>query len=322
MGVIVELPVSRRLRTALAQLEPPQDEPVRRLLDAPGFSAAIRQLAQSFVTIHEVAPRTAALFATQQRWLLCHAALALHFRREDPARPGLTRRDIGQLALRHAIASRNTAYAFFDEALKYGVIRPVPGSTAGEGCLAAPSPATLTMLAHWFAAHLQALDLIDKGDRTGRFQEVPELLLALAEPEIARALLADPGIRQPGPLYSIFTWADAGGLLMDRLIAGIGPEVAPERDKFLTDVSAISHLAEAFGLSRAHTSRKFAAAESIGGVGWSGRRGRSRIWISRAFHDEYARAQAQKLAIIEQAFVAALARLSAEADNPPVSTPT
>ena len=80
MGVIVELPVSRRLRTALAQLEPPQDEPVRRLLATPGFSAAIRQLAQSFVTIHEAAPRTAALFATQQRWLLCHAALALYFR--------------------------------------------------------------------------------------------------------------------------------------------------------------------------------------------------------------------------------------------------
>ncbi|MGY3611581.1 hypothetical protein ACWGRJ_47965, partial [Bradyrhizobium sp. Lot11] len=55
-------------------------------------------------------------------------------------------------------------------------------------------------------------------------------------------------------------------------------------------------------LSRAHTSRKFAEAESIGGLGWDGRRGHSRIWISDSFYMEYAMAQARKLIIFREAF--------------------
>lgn len=121
-------------------------------------------------------------------------------------------------------------------------------------------------------------------------------------PPVADALLASRDVRAPGPLYTIFAWADVGGLLVDRLVAGIDWQVRLAHGGHLTNVTAISDLARAFGLSRAHDSRKLAAAESIGGLGWTGRRGHSRIWISSGFYAEYAEAQARKLLIIDKAF--------------------
>ena len=267
------------------------------------FARAVLLLARNFVAVHEVSPRTAALFATQQRWLLCHAALGDYFRTFRKSGAGLTRRGFGNLALQYAIASRNTAYAFFDEALQYDVIRPIADPAGHQSEQVAPAPFTLSMLIHWYSVHFQALDLMDGGDRTVRFHAEPEKLLALIQPIAAHTLLSDPEIRSPGPLYTIFTWADAGGLLMDRLIAGIEPEVLAKQGRLLTDVSSISYLAQSFGLSRAHTSRKLAAAESIGGVGC--RRGRSRLWISHGFYEEYAHAHARKLLILDQAFAEA-----------------
>ncbi|MDH7794010.1 MULTISPECIES: hypothetical protein [unclassified Beijerinckia] len=274
---------------------------------SPGIGAgAFRQatlfLAQSFIAIHQASPRIAALFATQQRWLLCHAGLAYHFRAVQAGQPGLTRRDMGQLALQHGIASRNTAYAFFDEALKYDVIRPAGGVDDGRTGHVVPAPAILSMLVHWYGVHFQTLDLMDGGARSAQFLSRSDSLLVTIEPLVAQALLSSPEVRMPGPLYTIFTWADVGGLLMDRLIAGIDWQTQADQDRILTDVSTISLLAQSFGLSRAHASRKLAAAESIGGLGWSGRRGRSCIWISPAFYEEYASAQKRKLLILDRAF--------------------
>jgi hypothetical protein len=59
-------------------------------------------------------------------------------------RCGLTRRGLGLLARQHGIASRNTAYAFFDGALKYEVVLPV-----GMGEEVVPSALTLSILTQW-----------------------------------------------------------------------------------------------------------------------------------------------------------------------------
>ncbi len=294
--------------------EPPQpvsdgastspDDPADTLLRMKSFPHALRLLAGSFIKVHEASPRAAALFATRQRWLLCHAALALHFPAAHSGEPGLTRRAFGNLALRHGIASRNTAHAFFDEALKYEVVRPADDAD-GRAALVVPTPATLSLLIHWYVMHFRAIDLIHGGNRTERFLADPESMVALVQPVMAEALLSSPDVRLPGPRYRIFAWADAGGLLMDRLIIGIDPDAGPARDRFVTDVSAISHLAQSFGLSRAHASRILASAESIGGIGWTGRRGRSPIWISRVLYQEYARVHARKLVILDGAFAGA-----------------
>lgn len=274
---------------------------VDNLLAAQAFHPAMQMLARSFVATHEAAPRMAALFANQQRWLLSHATLAFHFQLALWGQPKLTRRDVGHLAVRHRIVSRNTAYAFFDEALQYDVIRPVVSSETGRAAPVVPAPTTIAMLVHWYSIHFQALDAIDGGDRVSRFAAASEDILPHIQPVVADALLASPEIRKPGPLYTIFNRVDAGGLLMDQLIAGIDVD-ASTPDRLLTNVNAIDHLAQSFGLSRAHTSRKLAAAEAMGGIGWSGRRGRSRIWISGGFYQDYARAQARKLLILDDAF--------------------
>lgn len=277
----------------------PQASGIDRLMAAEAFGDAVRLLAQSFIASHVAAPRPSALFASQQRWLLSQAALAWHFRTAKAGGPGVSRRVIAHLAVQHNIASRNTAYAFFDEILKYGLVCPALGeSRSGE---VVPAPEALPVLGVWYEVHLAALDCIDGGDRSSRFRSAPERLLPLLAPVIGDRLLASPEIRMPGPLYRIFAWTDAGGHLMDRLVAGIDERASPPGG-YLTDVRSISHLADFLALSRAHTSRKIAEAESIGGLGWNGRRGRSRIWISDSFYMEYAMAQARKLIIFQEAF--------------------
>jgi hypothetical protein len=286
--------------------ELPQDQ-LDRLVEAPAFPHVLQFLARGFGLLYENAPRISSLFASQQRWLLCHVGLALHFRSSLEGTPGLTRRRLALLAVDLRLASRNTAHAFFDEALKYGVIRPstVDGSERiGEVELA---PGSMSMLIHWYDLHFQALDRLDGGDRSGRFMAQPERVLARLAPIFAPALLSSTQVRMPGPFYTIFTWADAGGNLMDRLIAGIDICAPQQQGRLLTDIFSLSHLAQAFTLSRAHTSRKFAEAEAIGGIGWSGRRGRSPMWIAVEFYQEYARAQAQKLCILNSAFAEAIA---------------
>ncbi len=64
-----------------------------------------------------------------------------------------------------------------------------------------------------------------------------------------------------------------------------------------------SQLAASLSLSRIHVRRKLGAAELIGGIGWSGRKGRSALWISQGFYEEYARMQARKLLILDDAFM-------------------
>ena len=285
---------------------PPSE--IDRLLQTGAFAAALRLLAGSFITLYEGSPDMTALFATRQSRLLCHALLALYFqkRKTGTDEPALTREDFGQLALRHGLASHDVAYAFFKEALKRGLTRPAhqAGEKPADGVV--PSPSTLAMLAQWYDVHFQALDLIDEGFRASRFIERSETMLAHIHPRVAQALLSNPEVRCPGPLSIIFNWFDAGGLLMDRLIAGIDWEKPTEQGRHLTDVKTASQLAASLSLSRIHVRRKLGAAELIGGIGWSGRKGRSALWISQGFYEEYARMQARKLLILDDAFIETL----------------
>ncbi|NLR98050.1 hypothetical protein HGP17_14620 [Rhizobium sp. P38BS-XIX] len=50
-----------------------------------------------------------------------------------------------------------------------------------------------------------------------------------------------------------------------------------------------------------------AAAEQIGGIGWTGTGSQSPMWISRGLYEEYGRAQAHKLLILAAAIAGARA---------------
>jgi len=276
-------------------------EDAARLVDDEAFAHHLVSLSKRLIELNQGLPRLAGLFAAQQRWLLSHAALAHHFWAINTGKTKLTRRVLANLALKNTLSSRNTAYAFFDEVVAYDVINPIESVSDREAVEYVPAPASCWMLCAWYSAHLNALDAIYGGNRASWFMDDPHSILRLLQPELAYMLLSIPEVREPGPLYTIFTWADAGGLLMDRLVAGIEPSAIGKRDCLQTNLVSISFLAKATGLSRAHTSRKLSTAAQIGGIGWLGPKGHSSIWISHGFYKEYAQMQALKLLILDHA---------------------
>ena len=266
----------------------------------PALERCVRGQAQTLLSMQQAAPRIASVFATQQRWLMSHAALALYFRNEaDRPGSGLLAERFLETVERDNIASRNTASAFLKEMLKYEIVAYL--ATAGRRRRPlAPAPAVLMSLFQWHVLHLSTLDGLDGGERVSQFHARPALLHTI-QPLIADGLIGSAAVRVPQRTFSLFTWINEGGVVMDRLMAGCEPADA-DGPRILTDVTSISALAERLRLSRTQLSRKFAEAEAMGSLGWSGTRGRSRLWLSADFRREYHIAQAEKLAIIDAAF--------------------
>jgi hypothetical protein len=52
------------------------------ILFHPALEQCVRRQAQSLLSIQEASPRMSSVFATRQRWLMAHAALAQYFRNE------------------------------------------------------------------------------------------------------------------------------------------------------------------------------------------------------------------------------------------------
>jgi hypothetical protein len=296
----------------------PWNARVEQLLANPDATCVVCEIARAFVYDHDNSLPASAWFASTQRWLMSHIAMMLHFRGSATGEGGLTTNSFVQTILAHDLASRNTARAVFAEAIKYGYARPLPDAAqppSGAGAVPMEiSEATIGFLSDWFVLHLRALDALDGRRRLERFSADPLTALAAMEPLVCDALLACLDVRQPGPVYALFTWMDQGGPLMDRLMAGIDCRTAKVGERSVTDISSMSELSRALNLSRSHISRKLADAERAGHAGWTGRRGHSAMWVSSDFRMEYARAQALKLAIIDAAFASAFPSV-----DPPVA---
>ena len=127
--------------------------------------------------------------------------------------------------------------------------------------------------------------------------------LARVQPLVADGLLSSSPVREPKQTFSLFTWLNNGGVVMDWLISGIDPDHAG-LDQIPTGVVSIGDFANWLKLSRTHLARKLRDAENLGSVGWLGQRGHSVMWVSNSFYQEYMSAQAVKLAIIDAAFAA------------------
>src|SRR3954454_10311368 len=146
-------------------------------------------------------------------------ALALYFRNEaNDTGAGLVAERLFEIVERHEIASRNTASAFLKEMLKYDIVRLV-GNSAGRRRPLEPAPAVLMALFGWHALHLATLDGLDGGTRRAIFNARPALLHAL-QPLIADGLIGSDDVRNPERTFSLFTWMNEGGGVMDRLIVG------------------------------------------------------------------------------------------------------
>src|SRR5688500_16926434 len=144
------------------------------ILAHPALAPCVRGQAQSLLQIQEASPRIASLFATQQRWLMSHAALAQYYRNEanDPG-AGVVAERFLELVERHRLASRNTASSFLKELLKYDMVRFVAGSEGRRHRPIEPVPTVLMALFHWLALHLGTLDGLDGGARVVGFHARP-----------------------------------------------------------------------------------------------------------------------------------------------------
>ncbi|CAN5899507.1 hypothetical protein BH11PSE3_BH11PSE3_01120 [soil metagenome] len=275
----------------------------------PGLPAAIRQQSKLLLQAYDGNPRLSSVFGTQHRWLMAQAALALHFRNGSAGeRRGVSGARILDCVTRHGVASRNTADAFLKEMLKYDYARQVPQAHDKRTRPIEPTEASLAAIHGWLGIHLGTLDTLDGGRRLETYLGTPGALAAV-QPAIADGLLSSNRVRRPERTFSLFTWLNNGGLVMDWLIAGIDEaDVASERVP--TGILSIAEMAQRLNLSRTHLSRKLRDAEALGSIGWQDERGQSVMWVSAGFRREYTAAQAVKLAIIDTAFQACFPRLS------------
>lgn len=267
----------------------------------PALHAAIRRQSQLLLQAFDGSPRLSSVFGTQHRWLIGQTALALYFRSgPEGGGRGIRTASLLDLVEQHGVASRNTADAFLKEMLKYGFAQPAPESKDRRARPIEPTAASLDALRGWLGIHLGTLDMLDGGRRLETFL-ADAGSLAVLQPLIADALLASTPVRQPTGTFSLFTWLNNGGQVMDWLIAGID-DAAPEAERIPTGVMSIGVMAQRLKLSPTHLARKLREAEALGSIGWQGRRGHSVMWVSSGFRREYTDAQAVKLAIIDAAF--------------------
>jgi hypothetical protein len=269
----------------------------------PALHRCVRAQAQAMNQLYETNPRLSSVFATQQRWLMAHIGLALHFRRDaHNYRTELTTARFIDVIRQNAVASRNTADAFVKEMLHYNFIELLPSTKDGRIRPLQPVAASLEVVAGWVLAHLRTLDGLDGGGRLATFLARPDGLARL-QPLVADGLLSSNPVREPKRTFSLFTWLNKGGVVMDWLISGVDPDHAG-LDQIPTGVLSIGDFANWLKLSRTHLTRKLRDAEDLGSIGWLGQRGNSVMWVSSGFYLEYMTAQAVKLAIIDAAFSA------------------
>ena len=281
----------------------------------PGFAGAIRRQASALLSIQASNPRLAAVFATQQRWLIAHICLAMHFENALSGRSdGFRASTIISAVVAHRVASRNTADAFIKEMFQYGYAVPAPAASDRRIRSLAVAPLAVETFRGWLHIHLSTLDALDDGGRLEAALARPELT-AMVHPRIAAGLLGSRAIREPTPTFSLFTWLNEGGIVMDWLCAGL-EEAPSDHMRIPTRVASYADFSERIRLSRSHLARKLRMAEDLGSLGWSGERGRSTMWVSSEFLNEYHLQQAAKLAVIDSSFQHSVGAGGGSSGNP------
>jgi hypothetical protein len=265
----------------------------------PNILPLISKQSSALVATFLYNPRLSSIFATQQRWLLAHAAMALAFREGGAASPRMTLARFLDEAQTNGLASRNTADAFIKEMLHYGYAVPTtdPHDRRAKPLVVTAEP--LAMLYRWAVTHLVTLDGLDGGQRLKAMEAIPEAFAHL-EIEIAASVLTTASIREPQNTVSLFTWLHNGGVIMDWLITSLH-EISEDGQRYVTSITSIGEIASWIKLSRTHLTRKLREAEAMGSMGWTAKRGDSAMWVSSAFICEVIAYQAAKLAIIDAA---------------------
>jgi hypothetical protein len=267
---------------------------------SPVIFELVRKQSSTFLQAFHADPRLASVFATRQRWLLAHAALGLYFRDGRPGERSITLSRYLEEVARYRIASRNTADAFIKWMLHYGYVETIPDPADRRARPMTVRPQTLSMVHDWAVAHLTTLDQMDGGRRLPVFLADQDAFPRL-EIEIAHGVLTNHEIRKPKDTFSLFTWLNNGGLIMDWLITNLDA-LSPDGSQYSTRISSLTEISGWINLSRSHLGRKLREAEAMGSMGWTRTEGGATLWVSVDFMHDMVDAQAVKLAVIDAAF--------------------
>lgn len=273
------------------------------IVGQPNLLDVIKAQSYAFLGVNLQNPRLASVFATQQRWLLAHLGLALHFTKADAdgsLEGGLTAARFVREVVAGGVASRNTATAFLQEMQHYGIIAVADRQSDRRMRLLAPSQTTIDAITLWVRIHLHTLDMLDGGARVDRLDACPDAVACL-QPRIARALVASTEIREPGDPLAHFMWINDGFLMVERIFVTL-VEQSSDGMRHVTNMSSMAEIASGLNLSGAHAGKKLRQAERAGILGRQVDDGRTRIWVSSALIDAVLRVQAAKLSIIDEAF--------------------
>ncbi|MDM9621790.1 hypothetical protein [Rhizobium sp. S96] len=277
---------------------------VDEFLASDAFFSAVLRCAHEMLTIYRESPRIASIFASQQRWLLAHAGFALHYGYPDEPSSALYSGRFITFAVKHDIASRNTAAAFIQEMLAYRFLRPIEGATDKRTRLLEPTETASEHFFKWIATHLYILDNLDGGDRLGQVTANPATV-ARIQPLIAKAIIETEAVRDPGPTYNLFNWATSGGLVMDYLMSLV-PSFDRSQKRIEIGPVSLKLIRDEFRISNTHLKRLLAQAAEMGSMGWSGPSYKGDVWLSGGFVLEYWRYQAAKFTVIDAATEAVL----------------
>ncbi|AGS22751.1 hypothetical protein [Rhizobium etli] len=269
------------------------------------FLAAILHCANQLLAIYRESPRIASIFAAQQRWLLAHAGFALHYGHPDDGQSGgLYSGRFVDFAVKNDIASRNTAAAFMQEMLAYRFLRVVPGPDKRTRYLE-PTEIAEQHFTRWLVTHMMILDSLDGGERADQITAASSATMAAIQPRIARAIIGSESVRNPGPTFNLFNWANSGGLVMDYLISRL-PQCPRAAERVVIGPLSLRELREQFMISNTHLKRLLTQAATMESVGWTEPSRKGDFWLSRRFILEYWNYQAAKFAIVDAAAEAVL----------------
>jgi hypothetical protein len=264
-----------------------------------GFFAATLMCAHQMLTIYRESPRIASIFAAQQRWLMAHAGFALHYGYPGDAKRGLYSGRFIEFAVKNKIASRNTAAAFIQELLAFRFLGPVQGTMDKRTRLIEPTETAGQHFLKWLMTHLFILDSLDGGQRAENLTAEPSTITRL-QPLIAKAIIESTAVRDPGVTYSLFNWANSGGLVMDYLMTRM-PGFDRSMERVVIGPLSLREIRDQFMISNTHLKRLLTQAAEMGSVGWTEPSHKGDFWLSCGFVQEYWNYQAAKFAVIDEA---------------------
>lgn len=269
----------------------------KELARDPNFSAEILNYTREIISTYDESQRICSVFASQQRWLMSLAGFALYYGGVDGEPPGIHANRFAGYIVEHEIASHNTALSFMQEKLAEGFLRYLPNTPDRRARPMEPTEEAVKQLVKWLAIHLSVLDRLDGGRRSILLAKHPELI-GILQPAISVGIIDSDDVRHPGDTFDLFTWASSGGVIMDYLISRVGL-VDSTTHRAVVGRIAFTDICRRFLISRTHAKRLMNRAAKMQSIGWTGSPGRSQLWLSSGFIQEYRSFQAEKLAIID-----------------------